>query len=411
MSCCNCTYQIAGCYNVCEDIELTLEGLADGTYTVNAGFYSFTAEALDEVLTIPANTLNESECVELKIEGYTLDVDGNSYDCFRIKTKYELTASNFVPSDGGGVTPPNVDFCQRVQDCMAGFTPEQPAVQAPATVLIQNTTYNLQGFMLDFIGNEVDGNQLYRGFDPNGNDIGGIQGTNVIGIDNTFNSILGAGNTIGDGNSLNTIIGGDNTLGNDNTGCLLLASDATVGDSNNYIFLFGQNHSVGNNINYAFAFGDGHDVTNEQSYYFGRYSDAITGGIALGNGTSNVNRSNAFEALLNGTLKHSGAYANKPTRYTAGGSHTIPDNVSVYIYDPGSIQAGATITLPANPIDGQDLYIIGGGTITSGNVITGFTLDGNGRTVIGDGAANLKVGKAYELHYVAENNIWYAIAF
>lgn len=112
-----------------------------------------------------------------------------------------------------------------------------------------------------------------------------------------------------------------------------------------------------------------------------------------------------------GSISHTGAYANKPTRYTAGGNHTIPDNVSVYIYDPASVQAGATITLPANPLDGQDLYIFGGGTITSGNVITGFTLDGNGRTIIGDGASALKVGKAYELHYCGDNNIWYAIAF
>lgn len=90
MSCCNCTYNIGGCYNVCNDISIELEGIEDGTYTVTTGHYSFSAEALDEVLTIPAGTLNENDCVELKIEGYTLTVDGNPYDCIKIKTNYYI---------------------------------------------------------------------------------------------------------------------------------------------------------------------------------------------------------------------------------------------------------------------------------------------------------------------------------
>lgn len=109
-----------------------------------------------------------------------------------------------------------------------------------------------------------------------------------------------------------------------------------------------------------------------------------------------------------GRIVHDGAYANNGyVVYQGGGSDTIPDNVSYYIYDPATVQSGATITLPANPLNGQTLFIFGGGTITSGNVITGFTLDGNGNTVIGNGANNLKVGKAIELHFM--NNIWYAI--
>lgn len=410
-NCCNCTYQISGCYNVCEDIVLELQGLEDGTYTVSAGYYSFTATAEDGFITIAAGTLNESDCQELKIEGYTLTVDDKSYDCFKIKTIYQLTAASFDTNTGGVTPEPTEDFCTKVQQCMAGFTPETPAVQAPATVLIQNTTYSLEGYNLEFIGNTVDGDILVRDFDADGNDIGGIQGSNTIGTGNQFNQILGIGNVIGNDNFLNTILGSNNTLGNDNAGAFLGTGNATIGDNTNFIFIYGDDHVVDSNVNYSAAWGFGHHISCDNSYIFGRWGVCPQGGIAIGNGTSDLNRNNAHTLKDTGSYQHTGAYANKPTRYTAGGNHTIPDNVSVYIYDPVSIQAGATITLPANPLDGQDLYIIGGGIITSGNVITGFTLNGNGRTVIGDGGSTLKVGKAYELHYCGDNDIWYAIAF
>lgn len=110
----------------------------------------------------------------------------------------------------------------------------------------------------------------------------------------------------------------------------------------------------------------------------------------------------------NGSITHEGAYSNNGyVVYQSGGGDTIPDNTSFYIYDPATTQANATIILPANPIDGQLIYIFGGGTVTTGNVITSFTLDGNGSTVLGNGANQLKVGKAIELHYM--NGIWYAI--
>jgi hypothetical protein len=422
--CCTSIYN-AGCIGHCDG--LTVSGLTGETVTVliesGSRQWTQTLAILDGAATVTA--FNE-EAIHIVKFPEAIEINGETYDCIKVKT--EITTNSTGGGSGGGGNLST--FCQDVQACMAGFTPEQPAIQPPATVLIQNTTYNLQGFDLQFTGNQVDGDQLVRNFDPNGNDIGGIEGTNTVGADCLFNSILGIGNTIGDsnefnsvlgvnntlgnGNILNSVTGDGNTLGNNNSGIYAASSNVTIGDNNAFLFSYGVAHFFGSSLNYCSAFGVGHNVTHEQSYYFGRYSSpldtAAEGGLVIGNGTSNIARSNAFEALLNGRLVHSGAYANKPTRYTGGGSHTIPDNVSIYIYDPASVQAGATITLPANPLDGQTLYIFGGGTVTSGNVITSFTLDGNGRTVIGDGAAQLKVGKAIELHYVAANNIWYAIS-
>jgi hypothetical protein len=402
--CCTSIYN-AGCIGHCDG--LTVSGLTGETVTVliesGSRQWTQTLAIVDGAVTVTA--FNE-EAIHIVKFHEAIEIQGETYDCIKVKT--EITTNSSGASSGGGGNLST--FCQDVQACMAGFTTEQPAVQPPATVLIQNTAYSLQGYRLNFIGNTVDGDVLIRYFDANGNDIGGIQGTNTIGENGLFNSIRGAGNTIGDDCLLNTIIGNLNTVGNDVAGSFVGSQNSSIGNSSNFIFLYGDDHVVDSNINYSAAWGFGHHISCDNSYIFGRWAVCPQGGIAIGNGTNDLNRNNAHTLKDTGSYQHDGAYATKPTRYTGGGNAVIPDNVSIYIYDPASTQAGATITLPANPLDGQTLYIFGGGTVTSGNVITSFTLDGNGRTVIGDGSAQLKVGKAIELHYVAANNIWYAIS-
>lgn len=93
-NCCNCTYKIAGCFNACEPIQLTLEGIEDGTYVVSGGYYSFEAEAENGVLTIPANALNEDACTTLSIEGYELVIADKRYNCFEIKTNFSPIITN-----------------------------------------------------------------------------------------------------------------------------------------------------------------------------------------------------------------------------------------------------------------------------------------------------------------------------
>lgn len=390
-NCCTCTYQISGCYNVCADILLELEGIENGTYTVNAGYYSFSAIATDGVLTIPAGTLNENDCQELQIEGYSLTVDGKTYDCFKLKTKYELVAADF---NGGGGSSEVVDssFCQRVQLCMAGITVANFA--NTDLTFTDNRQHDLNGFSAIIREPGIHSFQLGTDAPAGMIPIPGLKFSGFTGSNATDSIMTLNGNIKGIPGHVDvyvpsrTVIQGDpfNTGGKYLSDVMSIQPDG-VGGYN--IFLLVSYLNTIDNINVFKKFIEG-------DYYL---IDA------------NDNDAVKWQLGKDGSISHDGAYANKPTRYTAGGNVTIPDNVSVFIYDPASIQAGATITLPANPLDGQDLYIIGGGTITSGNVITGFTLDGNGRTVIGDGAANLRVGKAYELHYCGENNIWYAISF
>lgn len=114
----------------------------------------------------------------------------------------------------------------------------------------------------------------------------------------------------------------------------------------------------------------------------------------------------------NGNIIHSGAYANTSyVIYTGGDSDTIPDNISEYIYNPATTVSSKQITLPKNPIAGQVLYILAGGTVTSGDVITSFTLNGNGRTIIGEICPKLTVNEMIQLRYIDGGiNKWYVLS-
>lgn len=319
----------------------------------------------------------------------------------------------FVAGDSIGISSGNevrlpIANCADIQACLENVTPEAPFVFPQYVEYEGDIVTNLNTYNLMFEG-DIDGTDtLYRFFDPYGNDIGGKKNTNTLGADNLFNRIRGVANTLGDRNTINTIVGQNNTLGNDNGGAFLVAADANIGDSTNYIFLIGDDHSVDNGVSYSAAWGFGHHLSCDNSYIFGRYGVCPQEGMAIGNGTSDTTRNNGHTLKSDGRYSHDASYSNTGyVNYTAGGSDTIPDNISFYIYNPASTQTTATITLPPNPNDGQTLYIFGGGTVTNGNVITGFTLNGNGKVVIGNGASQLKVGKAIELHFM--NNTWYAI--
>lgn len=120
---------------------------------------------------------------------------------------------------------------------------------------------------------------------------------------------------------------------------------------------------------------------------------------------------NALFVQRNGNLSHKGAYANTSyVNYTVGNNALIQDNISLFIYNPATTVSGMTITLPYQPIDGQHLTILAGGTVTAGDVITSFTLDGNGRTIVGDICPKLTVNEMIELVYIGATDIWYIIS-
>ncbi|HUH73350.1 MAG TPA: hypothetical protein VLZ75_02980 [Chitinophagales bacterium] len=116
---------------------------------------------------------------------------------------------------------------------------------------------------------------------------------------------------------------------------------------------------------------------------------------------------------LDSLTKTVGAFSNSSTQInTSGGSDTIENNVRTYLYNPPSLQTGVTLHLPLSPADGQYITIIGGGTITIGNVVSGITLtDHNGSGVIGFGSSDMQAGPLGTFQWIASANKWYQVSF
>lgn len=85
---------------------------------------------------------------------------------------------------------------------------------------------------------------------------------------------------------------------------------------------------------------------------------------------------------------------------STGFNETIPDSTKVVTLDvPGTLASG-TLTLPANPYDGQPMVISSTANVTS------FSLLGNGATVK-NLPATLVAGVGVSYYYRAANATWY----
>lgn len=135
-------------------------------------------------------------------------------------------------------------------------------------------------------------------------------------------------------------------------------------DSSNNLYEFGDTDNLNNN-SYVYI-----DDTNEKFAFASNGTDHF---IAYKDWT-----------FLGGAVVHGSIQA-----YTSTGSVSINDNVSTLQYNPASVNATATITLPATSGgSGSIVTVVFGGTITSGNpVVTTLTwAAGSGNTLV---ASNL----------------------
>lgn len=96
-----------------------------------------------------------------------------------------------------------------------------------------------------------------------------------------------------------------------------------------------------------------------------------------------------------------------------GGDVTINDGVRGLYYDPPTVVASATITLPLNPVDGQEWEIWFGGTITgnpSSHVITSLALNGNGHSIVGiTSITEVLAGFLFQIKYRQDIDSYYSI--
>ena len=117
----------------------------------------------------------------------------------------------------------------------------------------------------------------------------------------TKSSSFYAGQMVGGGNGLANVIVGQNVFSpNGNVVAMIAAQSYNTGNGN---AIFGRYHNV--NKNRWFVSGTGHDTTNgrsEAGAVVGQYSDITPKTIfAVGNGSNQLNRSNAFEVTDNDT--------------------------------------------------------------------------------------------------------------
>jgi hypothetical protein len=163
-----------------------------------------------------------------------------------------------------------------------------------------------------------------------------------------------------------------------------------IHDDNQTVKLGGLNSGVWEFIDVANSTFTWGDVNGDVGGYLMQF-DSSTGTLT----TANTN-------ILTGRTA-------TPTMDVSGaGTYTISDESVGLYYDPGTLAATADITLPANPIDGQEITIYFGGTITSGAVVTALTiLPNTGHTILGAPPTDAYTSTILEYKFRDSTNQWY----
>jgi hypothetical protein len=84
------------------------------------------------------------------------------------------------------------------------------------------------------------------------------------------------------------------------------------------------------------------------------------------------------------------------------------NNRSILYVNPASTLATLTITLPSTPVNGQEVKISFGGTLTAGTVVTSLSIIGNvGQTILGSSSiTSASAGDGYVFKYQSSSNLW-----
>lgn len=97
---------------------------------------------------------------------------------------------------------------------------------------------------------------------------------------------------------------------------------------------------------------------------------------------------------------------------TSGSSATANNGCGSIIMDMASLAASFTLTMPSAPNDQDIVAILAGGTLTSGTVVTLFTLSPNsGQTIAGTAlsATALVVGTVPTYQWRNSTSQWYRL--
>lgn len=98
---------------------------------------------------------------------------------------------------------------------------------------------------------------------------------------------------------------------------------------------------------------------------------------------------------------------------TSGTTATANNGAGTILLDMASLAATFTLTMPSTPADQDIVAILPGGTITTGTVVTAFTLSPNsGQTIVGiafAGLAALTVGLVPMYQWRNATAQWYRL--
>jgi hypothetical protein len=98
---------------------------------------------------------------------------------------------------------------------------------------------------------------------------------------------------------------------------------------------------------------------------------------------------------------------------TSGTTATVSNGVGTFFLDLASLAATFALTMPSAPNDQDIVAILPGGTITTGTVVTLFTLSPNGgQTVVGSALTStaLAVGTIPTYQWRNATSQWYRLA-
>lgn len=97
---------------------------------------------------------------------------------------------------------------------------------------------------------------------------------------------------------------------------------------------------------------------------------------------------------------------------SGGATSLIPNGVRGIYIDPASLIVTLAVTTPSAPVDGQEILILFGGTITgaAGAVVTNLTITANsGQTKLGTYPSSATTSTVIEMKYSSATTQWYRI--
>lgn len=164
-------------------------------------------------------------------------------------------------------------------------------------------------------------------------------------------------------------------------------------------------HVLVNDTNFSLINNGRVNFGNKTQTQINALTSVVTGSIVF---NTTINKEQQFDGAVWLTTSYNESIVNIEQVHTAGATVTIANSTTILYVDPASTLASLTVTLPATPVNGQEVKISFGGTLTTGTVVTTLSIIGNtGHTVLnGSNLTFADVGEGYIFKFQSSTNLW-----